>query len=123
MKKAIGWILILLTVGPVGLIGKELLMTEFNPIFLIPVGIFLIPFALGIWLVNGSKQKKGIIGRVSKEDEFHRNQEILSCPTCMFFNKQATGEEQKWCNAPEGHPDIVKNYCNTFKSNKLGGNG
>ena len=38
-------------------------------------------------------------------------QEILSCPTCAFFN----GGEQLWCNAPDA-PNIDRKYCNTFRA-------
>jgi len=75
-----------------------------------------------IWFAKYLFKKKRVIGSISIDEELHRNQEILSCPTCMFFNKQITKEKPKWCNAPSG-PDIGKNYCNTFKSNKLGGKG
>ena len=56
--KVIGWLLILITVGPIGLIGKELItLDEFSFIVLVPVGVFGFFFALGIWLIKrGGKE-------------------------------------------------------------------
>jgi len=51
--KIIGWLLILATVGPIGLIGKEFIFSgEFISLALVPLCVFGIFFALGVWLIN-----------------------------------------------------------------------
>jgi hypothetical protein len=40
-------------------------------------------------------------------------QEVLSCPTCAFYNREAAEQGQPWCDAPSS-PDIEGNYCRTF---------
>lgn len=44
--------------------------------------------------------------------------ELLSCSTCVFLKKYVTEENQGWCNAHDA-PNIIRNYCDTFKG--LGG--
>jgi len=59
--------------------------------------------ALKIWTMNG------IYKTLEVDCSVQELQEILSCPTCAFFN----GGEQLWCNAPDA-PNIDGKYCNTF---------
>ncbi len=65
---------------------------------------------LRIW-GNGINSKT-----ISTNDSPQDIQGLLSCPSCMFFNKQV----EEWCNAPDS-PDIREKYCHTFKS--TGGKG
>ena len=44
-------------------------------------------------------------------------QELLSCPTCAFFNQEAAERGESWCDAPSP-PNIENNYCNTFTPKK-----
>ncbi|MFC2041043.1 zinc-ribbon domain-containing protein [Chloroflexota bacterium] len=48
-----------------------------------------------------------------KDSELKHQREILSCPTCAFFNQDAAKRGEPWCDAPN-LPDIVNNCCNTF---------
>ena len=58
--KVVGWLLVLITVGPVGLVGKELItLDEFSLAMLVPVGVFGLFFALGIWLIRRGKGVDG----------------------------------------------------------------
>ena len=51
--KVTGWLLVLITVGPIGFIGKELVtLDKFSFVMLVPVGIFGSLFTLGVWLIK-----------------------------------------------------------------------
>ena len=43
-------------------------------------------------------------------------QEVLSCPTCKYADREKRLQLIPWCQAPST-PNIVKNYCYTFQSN------
>jgi hypothetical protein len=48
------------------------------------------------------------------EKQVKQLQEILSCPTCAFFDLESMTEEPySWCDAPNP-PNVEKNYCHTF---------
>lgn len=58
--------------------------------------------------------KLGEPGKLVNTDyDLRHFQEVLSCPTCAFYNREAAERGQPWCDAPNS-PDIEKNYCHTF---------
>ena len=62
------------------------------------------------WMRIGSRKIKEAKGTSVEESskKLQDSLEILSCPTCDFFNKQTMS-----CEVPNG-PDIENNYCHTF---------
>ncbi|MFC1918310.1 hypothetical protein ACFLXH_06650 [Chloroflexota bacterium] len=43
--------------------------------------------------------------------------DMLSCPSCRFYQEEDAQRGRPWCNAPYP-PEIENNYCITFEPNK-----
>ena len=57
-------------------------------------------------------KKGGQVKTVNVDCDLRALQEVLSCSTCVFFNKHAEGS-QAWCDFAEA-PNIEGNYCGSF---------
>jgi len=109
-----------LVLGSLWLMVLDSIVLLFTPLFLQELGRIRYP----IWLVNWLKKTHPRSVTVHKEGKPYKFKitggelkylwDMLSCPTCKFYNEEASQKGIPWCNAPHP-PDIEDNYCNTFE--------
>jgi hypothetical protein len=121
---AVGWV-ILFVLGGILILGTEVwyLLQKRRSLFYLFLNLlnwigFIILLALANKGVENTVEfKVWRLGEPAKlvhtDYDLRHFQEVLSCPTCAFYNREAAEQGQPWCDAPTP-PDIEKNYCHTY---------
>jgi hypothetical protein len=123
-EPAVGWV-ILFVLGGILILGTEVwyLLQKRRSLFYLFLNLlnwigFIILLALANKGVENTVEfKVWRLGEPAKlvhtDYDLRHFQEVLSCPTCAFYNREAAEQGQPWCDAPTS-PDIEKNYCHTY---------